>query len=139
MGCSLTGTAGLRQELIAEVPPIPVNGARISCDGGPSPERGHPIVYINLDGEKPKCVPLPFTAFNSLRYLAACQSRRPVAPACAAGLPSCSFAPKLKSFSSEGRVCTVDFATTMQSTSTERQQCGNERPACLSQNGVLFC
>jgi uncharacterized Zn-finger protein len=64
------------------VPPIPVNGARISCDGGPSPERGHPIVYINLDGDKPKCVPLPFTAFQQSPV----PCRVPVARACRARL-----------------------------------------------------
>lgn len=36
--CGCRGDADPRalseQELIAEVPPIPVNGARVSCDGG---------------------------------------------------------------------------------------------------------
>ncbi|EKX36513.1 hypothetical protein GUITHDRAFT_165716 [Guillardia theta CCMP2712] len=57
------------QQLVHEVPPIPVNGARVSCNGGPNRAMGHPEVYLNLDGEKPK--PCPYCG---LRYFNAKKS-----------------------------------------------------------------
>lgn len=51
------------QELVEEVPPIPVNGARVACDGGPNPAMGHPVVYLNLDKGIPKAC-----SYCGLRY-----------------------------------------------------------------------
>mmetsp|Transcript_9694 Transcript_9694/g.14020 ORF Transcript_9694/g.14020 Transcript_9694/m.14020 type:complete len:148 (+) Transcript_9694:14-457(+) len=51
------------QELVEEVPPIAVDGARVACDGGPNPAMGHPKVYLNLDQGKPKSC-----SYCGLRY-----------------------------------------------------------------------
>ncbi|EGG20471.1 putative NADH dehydrogenase [Cavenderia fasciculata] len=41
------------EQMIKSVKPIEIDGHRIGCDGGNGP-LGHPMVYINLDGEKPQ-------------------------------------------------------------------------------------
>eukprot|EP01132_Coremiostelium_polycephalum_P003596 gene3596-4478_t len=41
------------QDLIHQVKPIEVEGRGVGCDGGNGP-LGHPMVYINLDGNEPQ-------------------------------------------------------------------------------------
>jgi len=68
------------QELVEEVPPIPVNGARVACDGGPNP--GMPALTPELQTPNPPpqpwCArpvtrpsrPTPLRIFGAMRRVA---------------------------------------------------------------------
>eukprot|EP00850_Spirogloea_muscicola_P019926 SM000202S05897 [mRNA] locus=s202:169359:170148:- [translate_table: standard] len=40
-------------ELIAQVPPIEVEGRVATCDGGKDPALGHPVEFVSLDNPEP--------------------------------------------------------------------------------------
>ncbi|KAF2074101.1 hypothetical protein CYY_004586 [Polysphondylium violaceum] len=40
------------EQMINEIKPVEIEANKVGCDGGNGP-LGHPMVYINLDSEKP--------------------------------------------------------------------------------------